>query len=82
METINDVQERLNTYRTNKQRKQRLAELHQSRSSDGYVHMLAAVEAAVLMARLKGVKLTARQMADQMRPLVESGEIRHRVQMS
>ena len=79
METINDVQARLNTYRSNKQRKQRLAELHQSRSSDGYVSLLVAVEAATLMARLKGHKVTARQMMSDMRDFLESGEMEHRI---
>lgn len=68
MAIVDDVQARLDSYKSDKERTRRLAELHTMSKSTGFLELEFAIEAGALMLRLKGRRmvLTAQQVSDGM----------------
>lgn len=83
MAIVEDVQARLDGYRTNKHRARRLRELRRlADQRGGYVLLEHAIEAAVLMLRLSvGKTVTAKEMSDNMQAGAMSGEFRMHVEI-
>jgi hypothetical protein len=76
MAIVDDVQARLDSYTSNKQRKSRLKELYNMSKSTGYVDLEFAIEAGALMFRLQSHKaITAREVSDDMKRRAGTGEM-------
>ena len=78
MTTIDEVQARLDSYKTNKQRRHRLREIHRIYQDDGgYAHILIAAEQFALMARLEAnYKMTAKEALDDMYSSAANSKLR------
>lgn len=77
MAVVEDVQARLDGYRTNKQRRQRFKELRRLMDeNDGYGTVEIALEAMALMLRLDRRQIvTAKELSDQLRVLAVCGAV-------
>lgn len=80
-ETLEDVQRRLDGYRTNKQRRKRLNELERLRSPGGFSPMPRMAEMGVLIMRLARppVIVTVQEAAAELMRGVRTGSIRAKV---
>lgn len=78
MTTINEVQSRLDSYKTNKQRRHRLSEIRRIyQDGGGYAHILIAAEQFALMARLEAnYKMTAIEALNDMYSSAAKSDLR------
>ena len=77
MAIVDDVQARLDSYKTNKQRRRRFNELRQLMDeNDGYGTVGISLEAMALKSRLdRRIILTAKELSDKLRVLAASGKV-------
>jgi hypothetical protein len=76
MAIVEDVQARLDSYKTNKQRIRRFKELQRIGQREQYISLELAIEAAALQAILQGILMTAQRTSDEMRAAAAAGELR------